>query len=221
MKLSLAERGALHFPGAVLDGLPKLAALLSNYDNGEAGIRIARDPRLREWLATNSGLADIIKALGLMQFRPVRAILFDKSPTRNWSLGWHQDRTICIEREHATPGFGPFSRKQGLTHVEPPFSLIERMRTLRIHLDPVDDRNSPLLVAEGSHAIGRVAAELVDSIAKEFPITACHAAAGDIWVYATSILHASQRNQSNQRRRVLQIDYSQDTLPEGLDWLEI
>jgi len=28
--------------------------------------------------------------------QPVRAIMFDKTPGANWSLGWHQDRTIAV-----------------------------------------------------------------------------------------------------------------------------
>jgi hypothetical protein len=31
--------------------------------------------------------------------RPVRAILFDKSPGMNWSLGWHQDRLRSMDRQ--------------------------------------------------------------------------------------------------------------------------
>jgi hypothetical protein len=28
--------------------------------------------------------------------RPRRALLLDISPEANWSLGWHQDRTIAV-----------------------------------------------------------------------------------------------------------------------------
>ena len=29
--------------------------------------------------------------------QPVRALLLEKSPTNNWRLGWHQDRTIAVQ----------------------------------------------------------------------------------------------------------------------------
>jgi len=30
--------------------------------------------------------------------RLVRALFFDKTPERNWSVGWHQDRTVALEK---------------------------------------------------------------------------------------------------------------------------
>jgi signal transduction histidine kinase len=46
----------------------------------------------------------------------------------------------------------------------------------------------------------------------------CLADAGDVWVYRTPILHASDRAANGRRRRVLQVDYSGDDLPDGLSW---
>ena len=75
----------------------------------------------------------------------------------NWSLGWHQDRTIVVEARAPARGFGRWTVKAGLIQVEPPFALLERMVTLRVHLDPIDDTNAPLRVVPGSHSIGKVA----------------------------------------------------------------
>ncbi|MGH7970992.1 MAG: phytanoyl-CoA dioxygenase family protein, partial [Limisphaerales bacterium] len=75
--------------------------------------------------------------------QPVRAILFDKSADQNWSLGWHQDRTIAVEQRIAVDGFGPWSAKSGMLHVEPPFKLLSRMVTVRVHLDAVPVTNAP------------------------------------------------------------------------------
>ena len=50
---------------------------------------------------------------------------------------------------------------------------------------------------------------------------ACYAAAGDLWLYATPILHASAASRSAQRRRVLQVDFAAAPLPGGLDWLGV
>jgi hypothetical protein len=41
--------------------------------------------------------------------RPVSAKLFDKSASRNWALGWHQDRTIAVRARIDTPGYGPWT----------------------------------------------------------------------------------------------------------------
>ena len=72
--------------------------------------------------------------------QPVRAILFDKTPAANWSLGWHQDRTIAVRQHINVAGFDHWNRKADAIHVEPPFEFIERMLTLRIHVDPVAER---------------------------------------------------------------------------------
>lgn len=42
--------------------------------------------------------------------------------------------------------------------------------------------------------------------------------AGDIWAYATPILHASDAALDPKARRVLQVDYAAFDLPGGLEW---
>jgi len=44
---------------------------------------------------------------------------------------------------------------------------------------------------------------------------------GDVWLYATPILHASDAAVEPLHRRVLQVDYAADWLPGGLEWLGI
>ena len=45
--------------------------------------------------------------------------------------------------------------------------------------------------------------------------------AGDVWVYSTPILRASDRASPPTRRRVLQVDYADFELPAGLRWLGV
>jgi hypothetical protein len=47
----------------------------------------------------------------------------------------------------------------------------------------------------------------------------CCAEAGDIWLYTTPILHASEPASVPGHRRVLQLDFACDELPGGLQWL--
>ncbi|MCW3846850.1 phytanoyl-CoA dioxygenase family protein [Sphingomonas sp. LB-2] len=171
-----------------------------------------------------AGLAEILDEIGsrtaqLGGRHPVRAILFDKSGAANWALGWHQDRTIAVKARADLPGYGPWSVKAGRVHVEPPFVLIERMRTIRIHFDAVPAGNAPLLIAPGSHRLGRIPEPEIEATVARCGTTACLAGRGDIWLYATPILHASAAAAEPQHRRVIQIDYSADSLPAPLDWL--
>lgn len=150
--------------------------------------------------------------------RPVRAIAFDKTEGANWSLGWHQDRTICVKQRVDLPGFGPWTVKQGIDHVEPPFDLLARMLTVRIHVDSVDIENAPLRIALGSYANGLIPESDIALQVERSEMHECLAQAGDVWVYRTPILHASERAAVGRRRRVLQVDYSGDSLPDGLSW---
>lgn len=149
---------------------------------------------------------------------PVRAILFNKTAEANWALGWHQDRVIAVERRIEVDGFGPWTRKDGQLHVAPPMSLLAGMITLRAHLDPCGPDNAPLKIALGSHRLGRVAADAAAGTAASLPILDCLAERGDVWVYSTPILHASDRARVPASRRVLQIDYAAAPLPGGLTW---
>ena len=152
---------------------------------------------------------------------PVRAILFDKSAEQNWSLGWHQDRTIAVKQRLDVDGFGPWSVKSGMIHVEPPFELLTGMVTVRVHLDAVPITNAPLLVAPGSHLRGRIPTAEIPEAVRQCGIIPCLAEAGDAWLYATPILHASDAAVEPLHRRVLQVDYAVGQLPGGLEWLGV
>lgn len=147
--------------------------------------------------------------------------MFDKSPNNNWIVPWHQDRTIAVRERRDVPGYGPWSRKAGVWHVEPPFEITARMLTLRVHLDDCGIENAPLLYVPGSHLVGKLPSRRVADFAREQGHAVSPAKAGDVWAYATAIVHSSQPAQKPCRRRVLQIDYSADELSAGLEWAGI
>lgn len=216
--LALARDGAARFPAAAAAMLPEIAAIATSLAPDQAGIRLHGIAGLPALIEPGSPIGAIAAdAIGAAA-RPVRAILFDKSATTNWSLGWHQDRTIVVVERRAVAGFGPWTVKAGLLHVAPPFELLSRMVTLRIHLDPVTHDNAPLLVAPGSHRLGRIAEPDIEAIVDRCGVAACRAEAGDVWAYATPILHASDAARVPRRRRVLQVDYAAEPLPGGLQW---
>lgn len=126
---------------------------------------------------------------------------------------------IAVRERVEAEGFGPWTRKHGALHVAPPFEVLAQMATLRVHLDPVPELNAPLLVAPGSHRLGRIAEADVPAVVVRCGAAACLAAPGDVWLYSTPILHASERATAPARRRVLQVDYALDDLPGGLQWL--
>ena len=214
----LADDGAERLTEVISeDLLVTLKTLVGGFAQRRPGQRIVGSPELAHWLSA-SPLLDVAAGLLESSARPVRAILFDKSPINNWALGWHQDRTIAVREQVNVPGFGPWSRKAGIDHVEPPFDLIERMLTMRVHLDPVQLDNAPLLIAPGSHRFGRIVQADVEGAVQRCGQIACLAAPGDVWLYRTAILHASSASRHDGRRRVLQLDFSAEELSEPLQW---
>ncbi|NIJ21262.1 hypothetical protein FHS95_002965 [Sphingomonas naasensis] len=218
MDLDFDEHGAAHLRGAAAPFLSTLEAIVATLPSDRAGVRLCNVPGLAELLVPPALGAAAAAKLD-EGARPVRAILFDKSPATNWALGWHQDRTIAVQARAEIPGYDPWSVKAGLQHVEPPFSIIEKMATVRIHLDAVPADNAPLLIAPGSHRLGKIPESGLGEAVARCGSAECLAEAGDVWIYATPIVHASAAAQGLRRRRVLQVDYSAETLPRPLEWL--
>lgn len=97
---------------------------------------LSRLPGLRRRLRSSSSVRDFVEpVLGATAF-PVRGRYFDKSPQANWAVLWHQDLTTAVKRKVPVPGYGPWSKKAGIDHVQPPAAVLEEMLALRFHLDP-------------------------------------------------------------------------------------
>ena len=222
MKESFWKRGFEYRPGALTGrDLELMNALASDVLDGRPGVRVRDHPLLRELLATGASLIEIVKAKLGERAHPVRAVFFDKTAAANWALGWHQDRTIVVKERAEVPGYEIWTMKDGLVHVEPPFEIIAKMVTLRAHLDPCDEKNAPLAVVPGSHRLGRLRSNETAKLADRLGSETCLAEAGDVWVYATAIVHASDPADEPRRRRVLQVDFVAEDLPGGLEWLGV
>jgi hypothetical protein len=220
--MTFQRDGAQLFPSALSQAaLQGIFNALADVPMKRAGVRLHGIAALRQFLDVSGPVGTVAASVLGPPCRPVRAILFDKTAASNWSLGWHQDRTIAVAERIEVEGFGPWTIKDGLIHVAPPFDLLARKATLRVHLDPVPETNAPLLIALGSHRLGRIPEREVPHVVQRCGTFACLAHAGDIWLYATPILHASDAASEPARRRVLQVDFAVDDLPGGLRWLGV
>lgn len=218
--LRFERDGAERASGAMSQAeLQLLDELLDGIDEARAGVRLHDCPGLSIMLRRGSAAAAVAARWLGPAARPVRMVLFNKTAASNWALGWHQDRTIAVTERRETAGFGAWNCKAGITHVEPPFDILAGMVTLRLHLDAVAADNAPLLIAPGSHRT-RVALADIETEVARCGTVACLAERGDIWTYATPILHASAAAAKPGRRRVLQVDYAAVDLPNGLRWYE-
>lgn len=218
----LSRVGAVHQAGLISEqAVAQLCTILAPLPLERPGIRLQGVKELAK-LLDGEGLVGrlAVEILGPAA-RPVRALLFDKSASANWKLGWHQDRVIAVKTYCDVSGFGPWSKKGGVIHVAPPVEILASMLTIRLHLDDVDEENAPLLVAPGSHRFGMIREPDIAAAVSDCGVLCCCAAAGDAWIYSTLILHASDSAVRPRRRRVLQVDYSATDLPGGLEWAGI
>jgi len=139
---------------------------------------------------------------------PFRATLFDKSPDSNWLVTWHQDTVLPLRERRETPGWGPWSEKDGIQYAHAPAEALEQVLALRIQIDDCVASNGVLRVIPGSHKSGVLSdAEIHEAVATSQSID-CVARAGSVVVMRPLLIHASSKSQTDARRRVLHIEYA-------------
>lgn len=215
----IAQSGFALMPG-VMDDAKQQALRLALGEVAGAGRRGLLGLPAVSALACSERWLGIVRPHLPAEPRPVRAIYFDKSAEANWGVAWHQDLTIAVQTRIETPGFGPWSVKEGVPHVQPPVELLERMLTIRLHLDDADGTNGALRVLPGSHRFGRLSAGRIQELRGLEDGFLCEAVAGDALLMRPLLLHASGRSTSPRHRRVLHIEYAGFALPDPLRWHE-
>jgi ectoine hydroxylase-related dioxygenase (phytanoyl-CoA dioxygenase family) len=152
----------------------------------------------------------------------VRSLLFDKRDGANWNVAWHRDTTITVKERIETPGYGPWSIKDGVVHVRPPVRVLENMLTLRIHLDDCDETNGALRVVPGSHKLKDSDPSdldrLVDVEKCRRVSILCRAVAGSALAMRPLLLHASNKATIMTRRRVVHLEFASNALDGDLQW---
>ncbi len=161
-------------------------------------------------------LSDTLQTVLGAQLGLVRVLYFDKPPNRTWSLPWHKDLAIAV-KDHSgiLQSCSRPTIKAGVPHVIACDEVLQRMLTLRIHLDEVTDENGPLQVIAGSHLNSRcegVGAERATTI---------YAAVGDVLAMRPLLSHCSGSSLAgtSRHRRILHLEFAtHDSLPDGLQW---
>jgi len=147
----------------------------------------------------------------------VRGIFFNKSRASNWKVVWHQDLTIAVRERKDVAGFGPWTMKAGLAHVQPPAEIMAGILAIRLHLDESELDNGPLRVIPGSHKEGRLSADRIGCWEKRTSVI-CTIPSGGALLMRPLLLHASSACTAPKPRRVIHLEFAAADLPDGLEW---
>lgn len=224
----IAREGFAVVPG-VLDAraLASLEESLEGVSAGEGvlrrgGVYAIRNllevlPAARE-LARDAAVRALVEPVLGADCFAVRGVLFDKTPAAPWKVAWHQDLSVAVRARVEAEGFGPWSVKAGVVHVQPPARVLEGVLAVRLHLDDCDESNGPLKVLPGSHASGRLGAEEIRRRREEGGAVTCVVPRGGALLLRPLLLHSSPAPRAPRRRRVVHLEFAADPLPCGLEW---
>lgn len=221
-KLEFASEGVEILRGVLLSAeifAVKTEVSLDNESLQRSGIRnLEKRFDSISRLATSPAVLSIASScLGAMPCL-VRALFFDKTPDRNWFVAWHQDKTVTLNRRADMAGWGPWSLKDGVCHVQAPCEVLNQMITIRLHIDPADEASGCLKVIPGSHRLGVVKQEAIGNIVARENSVPCVVAAGDAVIMRPHVLHSSGKSTGCAHRRVVHLEYSSFALPDGICW---
>jgi ectoine hydroxylase-related dioxygenase (phytanoyl-CoA dioxygenase family) len=168
-------------------------------------------------LAMSRPVREIMEAVLGPKCFAVRGIFFNKARSSNWKVVWHQDLTIAVRERRDVDGFGPWTMKAGVLHVQPPVEVMSGILAIRLHLDGSGLDNGPLRVIAGSHREGRLSAEQISSWERENSVT-CTVPRGGALVMRPLLLHASSACTIPKSRRVIHLEFAAAELLHGLAW---
>jgi ectoine hydroxylase-related dioxygenase (phytanoyl-CoA dioxygenase family) len=211
-------RTASVFPPDILGTLADELHSVSADGPARGGTRHLLDIPIVQELARSQTVRAVAEAaLGEHCFA-VRGILFDKTPSANWKVTWHQDLTIAVRDRREIKGFGPWSVKEGVPHVQPPVDILKRMVAVRVYLDECGPENGPVRVIPRSHSFGRLSGEEIDVWKKEHTPIDCTVSRGGILAFFPLLLHSSSQSSRPEHRRVIHLEFACATLPRELQW---
>jgi ectoine hydroxylase-related dioxygenase (phytanoyl-CoA dioxygenase family) len=177
-------------------------------NRSRAGARHILATRSVAALATDERLMELASRWLGCRAVPFKATLFDKSPTANWLVAWHQDTALPVKAMNVTPGWGPWSEKHGVTYAHAPARALEKIVALRVHLDESDASNGSLRVLPHSHTEGVLTDAQVHERAQRIRPEDCYVSAGGVIVMRPLIIHASSKSSAGKSRAVVHIEYA-------------
>jgi hypothetical protein len=175
-------------------------------------------PKLLDIILESESFNKLYNRICNKNFFLSKAIYFNKQSKLNWFVGYHQDLSISVKNKLEVESYNSWTNKKGQLGVIPPLSILENSVTFRIHLDDADETNGCLKVISKSHKKGIIRIDNNFEIKNQGKEVTCNIKKGGIMLMKPLLLHASQKSISENDRRVIHLEFSNQEIP--MEWLE-
>lgn len=164
-------------------------------------------------------LAQVLRSLTGRDLVAVAARLLDSARTSEASTQWHQDRVVAVRERLDVDGYGPWTTHVGISHVEPPESVLDQMLVIQVHLDDVAADGHALRILPGTHRAGKLTTETVRHLLEtQMPVTP-PVPKGALVMMRPLLLHAtSASSTTSPQYRVLEIQFAPPEAITPLQW---
>jgi hypothetical protein len=180
----------------------------ANLERTKAGARHVLTVLAVRQLAGDPRMLEIAEQFVGPRAAPFRATLFDKSPSANWLVVWHQDTALPLRERIDDTEWGPWSTKAGVVYAHAPAWALDQIVALRVSLDDSLLSNGPLRVLPHSHRGGVLSEQEVDRLSHSIAPVDCVAPSGSVVAMRPLTVHASSKCVDDRPRRVLHVEYA-------------
>jgi ectoine hydroxylase-related dioxygenase (phytanoyl-CoA dioxygenase family) len=189
----------------------------SNFNFSERQL-FNRYPELQSIIFKNKLFKKLYNSICNKEYFLSKAIYFNKPSKSNWFVSYHQDLSISVKNKQDLENYNSWTNKKGQLGVILPLSILENLVTFRIHLDKTDENNGALKVISKSHNKGIIRIDNSFQAIEMGEEVICEVDKGGVMLMKPLLLHASQKSISENDRRVIHLEFSNQEIP--VEWLE-
>ena len=166
-------------------------------------------------LIRHKQLSQFLWALTGRELVAVAARLLDSTADDD-GMQWHQDRRVAVRERMDVPGYGSWTSRVGIWHVEPPASVLAQMVVVRLHLDDSAAGAYPLGILPGSHAAGKLTVDAIQRLVETETAMTPEISRGMLVVMRPLLVHRTLASPSHYR--VLHIEFAPQEAISPLQW---
>ncbi len=194
-----------------------IAASLPSVADQRGGTRgLLAHPTILQ-LIRHQRLAQFLWSLTGRELVAVAARLLDSFAGDDQALRWHQDRDVTVRERMDVPGYGPWTSRVGIWHVEPPASVLDQMIVVRLYLDASVDGSHAFQILPGSHRAGKLTSDAIRHLVETEAAVTPEVTQGTLMAMRPLLLHATPALRAHHYR-VLHIEFAPLEAISPLQW---